>query len=246
MKVKSSTLSIVILVVIFGGIAITSSLGLYKTQNEKVPNTIKTGEFAGKYDPADIRGSYTFSDIEESFGIPLDDLGVAFGVKTPEEYADFQCKDLETLYSQLAEQGMEVGTGSVRYFVALYRGLPFEVEEGTYLPKTAVDILKKKATLTSEQISFIEQYSLDLPANEPSSPETSNPPEEDSSSEKIIKGNTTFKDLLDWGVTKEDIEKILTTSVSNTNDVIKDFVSAQGIEFGEIKGELQTLVDKIK
>jgi hypothetical protein len=259
MKLKSSLLAVIILVVIFGGIALTSALGLYKTKTEKVPATIKSGEFAGEYDPADIRGSYSFGDIESSFDVPAKDLGKAFGVSDPDKYAEYQCKDLEATYGELADKGMEIGTGSVRYFVALYKGLPLDVEEGTYLPKSAVEILKQKATLTSEQIKNIEKFSVDLaevkssiPDSEPKEAENSSDTSkssdsvEPSSDDKTIKGSTTFQDLLDWGVKKADIDKILNSSFTDANELIKDYVSNNGGEFGTLKSELQALVDNVK
>ena len=271
MRIKNSILAAIILVVIFGGVALTSSLGLYNTKTEKVPITIKDGEYKGSYDPADIRGSYSFGDIEKYFDIPLDDLGIAFGVTSPDQYADYQCKNLESTYGELADKGIEIGTGSVRYFVALYKGLPIDVEEGTYLPKSAVEILKEKATLSSEQIQSIEQYSIDLneekttpavkptPTEKPTLTEKPTPTlkptsttkptptdKESSTTDKSIKGSTTFQNLLDWGVNKSDIEKVLNASFTDSKELIKDFVSNNGGEFGTIKSELQSLVDKVK
>lgn len=48
----------------------------------------------------------------------------------------------------------------------------------------------------------------------------------------VIKGNTTFKELLDWGIKKEDIEKAINDNISNTNQVIKEYAGAKAIEFG--------------
>ena len=163
MKVKSYAVALIVLIVIFGSVAITSYLGQWKTTVEKVPAKITEGAASGQYDPADIRGSYTFGDIEAAFGIPVDDLGVAFGLKDPSTYAAFQVKDLETKYASLAASGKVVGTDSVRVFVALYKGLPITLLDTTYLPKPAVDILKAKATLSQEQMDFINKHTVDIP-----------------------------------------------------------------------------------
>jgi hypothetical protein len=228
MKIKSMHLAVVIIVFIFGTVAATSAFGLWKTTNDKVPAVYRDGEFAGQYNPADIKGSYTFEDIFNAFEIPIEDLGKAFNVSDPSKYASFQCKELEAIYAPLAAEGKEVGTGSVRYFVALYKGLPITVEEITYLPKTAVEILKTKANLTQEQIKSIEKYSVDLPVVPTSS--TPSPQTTDKlASSKAITGSTTFKNLLDWGVKKEDIEKVLNDKIPDSGKIIKDYASIKGI-----------------
>lgn len=247
MRIKSLQLTIIILILIFGSVAVTSALGIWKTTNDKVPMTYKEGTFAGQYNPADIRGSYTFDDIFNNFKVPIEDLGKAFGVRDPSKYANFQCKELETLYAGLAAEGKEVGTGSVRYFVALYKGLPITGAEETYLPKTAVEILKVKANLTAEQVEIIEKYSVELPNVTTSS--SSSPAFEKTSevgAEKTIKGITTFKDLLDWGLPKEDIEKAINDKLPDSEKTIKDYAGAKGIEFSTIKGALEKLLDEKK
>lgn len=245
MKLKSLHLAIITLVVIFGSISLSSILGLWKTTNDKVPAVYKDGEYKGQYDPADIRGSYTFDDIFNAFEVPVEDLAKAFGVKDPDRFSSFQCKELESLYASLAAEGKEVGTGSVRYFVALYKGLPIKVEEGTYLPKSAIEVLKTKATLTEEQIKSLEKYSVALPElSADSSLSTSST--EKTVTERVIKGSTTFKELLDWGVKKEAIEKAINDKLPDSGKTIKDYATAKGIEFSSIKEPLQTIVDAAK
>lgn len=163
MRIKSSVLGLIVMVVIFGSVGITSAFDVWKTTNDKIPVTYTEGETAGQYNPADIRGSYTFGEIQKVFGVPSEDLGMAFGVKDPSNYDSFKCKELETIYASLASQGKEVGTGSVRFFVALYKGLPITQGEETYLPRPAVEILKAKASLTEEQLQYLIQHSVDIP-----------------------------------------------------------------------------------
>ncbi|AHF08489.1 hypothetical protein [Desulfitobacterium metallireducens] len=163
MKIKSNILGWIIFIVIFGTVGITSGLDLWKTTNDKIPATFSEGSLAGQYNPADIRGSYTFAEIQNAFEIPVEDLGIAFGIKDSSNYASFQVKELETIYSSLAADGKEVGTGSVRTYVALYKGLPITLADGTYLPKPAVDILKAKAPLTQEQFQFLDTHSVEVP-----------------------------------------------------------------------------------
>ncbi len=256
MNLRSTHLAIIIFVFIFGGIALTSATGYWQTTNTKIPATYKDGEFAGQADPADIRGSYTFGDISNSFDIPLEDLGQAFGVD-PERYVTFQCKELESIYASL-EEGKEVGTASVRYFVALYKGLPFNLTESIYLPELAVDILKEKASLSEAEILSLEEIAVSLPASDNSldsslpeqleheNVENTSTDTHETTSANTIKGITTFQELLNWGVLKEDIEKILNDKMPNPQKNIKDYAAEKGIEFSGLKESMQELVDTVK
>jgi len=60
MQLKSIPLAFVILVVFFGGIGASGALNYWQTESSKIPEKFLTGEVAGEYNPADIRGSYTF------------------------------------------------------------------------------------------------------------------------------------------------------------------------------------------
>ena len=158
MRVKAWVMAAISVFIFFGGIALSSALGYWKTTSEKVPAVIQEGENAGLADPMDIRGSYTFQNISDSFGVPVEDLASAFGVTT--DPAGFKCKDLETMYGDLADG--EIGTGSVRYFVALYKGIPVQDSDAADLPASAAAVLREKATLTDEQIEQLAQHTLEM------------------------------------------------------------------------------------
>jgi hypothetical protein len=161
MKIKSYVLSLIIIVILFGGIAVTKAFGLWKTESTKVPATIKSGEATGEYNPSDIRGSYTFKDISLSFNIPVEILGEAFVVKSS-DFNSFKVKELETIYGSLKDAGTEIGTSSIRMFVAYYLNLPYESTEESYLPKAAVDILKSKLKLSDEKLKYLDSHSVDI------------------------------------------------------------------------------------
>ncbi len=162
MKIKTWLLAVLSVAILFGGIAVSSAMGLWQTTTDKQPAKIKDGEFAGSADPADIRGSYTFGDIAGSYGVPIGDLKTAFGNGSSGDFAVVKCKDLESMYANLPE-GKEIGTGSVRYFVALYKGIPSADNLATYLPRAAAELLKQKGTLSKDQIVALEQWAVDLP-----------------------------------------------------------------------------------
>jgi hypothetical protein len=149
-SIKSKHLAVIVPVVFAAGIGLTIAFNLWKTETTKVPAAYTSGEFAGKANPADIRGSYTFADIVKAFPVPLEELARAFGVTG--DAAAFQVKGLEGAFEGLPA-GKELGTDSVRLFVARYAGLPFEPGESTVLPAAAVELLAGKGGLSAEQLA---------------------------------------------------------------------------------------------
>lgn len=240
MKLKSASVGLLVIIVMFGGILAAGGLNLWQTTSSKVPATFKTGEWAGQYDPQDIRGSYTFADVAKYFALPVDVLADGFGVSR-NEAADFQIKNLESMYEALKEQGMEVGTSSVRLFVAWYRGLPFTDTELPWLPQPAAELLRKQASLSSTQLHHLETHSVDLQE------ETEAPAGGDihTAVGESIKGKTTFRELLGWGLSQDAIEEALGRKMPPTQTVIRDFCTQNELTFSTVKAELQKKIDAI-
>jgi hypothetical protein len=71
-------------------------------------------------------------------------------------------------------------------------------------------------------------------------------PTEHVTPEKTITGKTTFKELLDWGVPKDAVQKVIGADLPALSMVIKDYVTGKGLEFTTIKTQLQAEVDKVK
>src|SRR5512134_1233403 len=97
MTLTSKPLAVILFALLFGGIAFSSVMGWWQTESSKVPVTFSEGEFAGQANPVDIRGSYTFGDIANSFNVAPEILAQAFGI-TGTEPAAFAIKELETIY----------------------------------------------------------------------------------------------------------------------------------------------------
>jgi hypothetical protein len=179
--------------------------------------------------------------------------------------AEFQVKTLE---AQFAGQPVEIGTLSVRLFVAAYKGLPFEHTDEIFLPAEAVEILKEKAYLSPEMVAYLashtanfDQPSLPAPTEilatqaAPAAVVTTPTPEsvdiaptstEHAKPERMITGKTTFQELLDWGVTQAAIEQVLGEPMPTASTVIRDYYSAKGLEFSSGKSALQAMVDQAK
>lgn len=272
MKITSKPLALIVFVVMIGGVFFSDWMGWWQTASSKVPVTFASGEAAGEYNPADIRGSYTFSDISGLFAVPLEDLAAAFRV-APQDAAAFKVNGLEALSEGSA---YEIGTASVRLFVAWYRALPFELDEDIYLPEEAAAILRAKVELNPEQAAYLDAHTLAAdgslmgaaatpapadPVAAPSATPTPAPnaeaataeaatieatavePTEHSAPERTITGKTTFQDLLDWGVSREQIEQTCGFSLpAVTGTLLKDAVNANGGSFPAVKEALQALI----
>jgi len=254
MRLTSKPLAVIVLVILFGGILFSSGMGWWQTESTKQAAAFKEGEFAGQPNPADIRGSYTFGDVENNFDVPATTLAQAFGVSSESAAAAFPVKDLEAIY---AEQEFEIGTASVRLFVALFTGLPYELAEDVYLPKRAVEMLKSQAILTDDQITYLDAHAIAIrPATASGEPEPASEPQAESpageethteadSTERIIKGKTTFQEVLNWGVSQETIEGILGGPMPNPLTKVKDYCTEQGLDFEEIRPAIQAEIDKV-
>jgi len=249
MKIKSWHMGLIVLVVIFGGIAMTMAFNLWNiegggggqgTEGVLVPVTFQVGEFAGEYNPADIRGSYSFGHISELWEIPLAELGTAFVLGSIDNLADFRCGDLHEAYANL-EEDVEIGTGSVKAFVALYTSLPYTLADDEYLPQSAVELLKAKANLTEDQVEFLDTHSVDISGLRIVEPNITE--EHETSTEMVIKGNTAFGDLLAWGLSEEEIEVIIGEKLPAIGMAIRDFATQKGLDFGHIKEQLQAKLD---
>jgi hypothetical protein len=259
MTLKSKPLAALVVAIMFGGIFFSSAMGWWQTESTKEAAVFSSGEFAGQANPADIRGSYTFGDVEKNFNIPAALMTQAFGVVSGAP-AEFQVKELEAQYAGAAQ---EVGTASVRLFVAFYLGLPFDLSTDIYLPESAAAILGERS-LTPEQAAYLAAHTVanagteaipqpaatQAPASqptpaavEPQSPQATHAPR----SEALVKGKTTFAELLAWGVSTQAIEQVLGMPMPDAPGMtVKDFCNANGLSFETVKPALQAEIDNIK
>ena len=242
MKLRSKTLGVIILVIFFGGIFGSSALDLWKTQSLKVPNRIQRRETIEEYNPEDIRGSYQFGNISDLFDIPLDVMARAFGLPSEINAAAFVCGDLENLYGELGDD-IEIGTGSVKLFVALYSGIPYELPEDDYLTEEAVEILKSHVKLTSKQIAFLDTHAIDVSGIQHDIVIEVEEETQDNDA-RFVAGQTTFANILEWGVSDETISSIIGDEVFNPLTKVRVYCDENGLEFSRIKAALQAEVDK--
>lgn len=255
MKLRSAHLAVLVLVAVFGTILVTSLTGAWVTTTTRIPGQISEGEFAGASDPADIRGSYSFDDVQAAFGVPVPVLAQAFGV--PEAGAGaYAAKDLEEAYGDVG--GMEIGTDSLRLFVALYTGVPYTPEETTGLPESAWEILRSRDGAVSPEAAEIsgtvapapeaagdlaasDVAAGDVAASDVAASETHAEP-----TDGVVKGGTTFADVLSWGLTREQVESVIGGPMPARGTTIRDHATAQGVAFGEYRTAFQALLDGVE
>ncbi|MCE5196096.1 MAG: hypothetical protein LLG09_03065 [Negativicutes bacterium] len=244
MKLRSAVLGMVILLVIFGSVSLADALGCWQTENSGQPAKFASGAYAGEFNPADIRGSYTFADIEQSFQVDTRILAQAFGLSAANA-EDFQLKSLETLYASQAAAGTEIGTNSVKYFVSLYTGLPFELTETVYLPQPAVAILTASGKLSAEAAAGLVAITVELSndGSTLSAVDGSIQKETVNAAGVVIKGSTTFREVLDAGVNQKEVETVIGKALPNPLIVIKTYCTEEQLDFEAVKTALQALLD---
>lgn len=244
MKVTSKPMALIIFIAIFGGIGLTSAVNLWQDGSSRTPRTLTQGETAGQYDPADIRGSSTFGEVSSYFNIPLEVLKAAFHVSAEKDITGTPLKDM-------ADFAPDMSPHSVGMFAAFYNGLPFDPGEEAYLSSDAAAILIQHGKLTPEQRAYLDAHTLkDIGVRDgqitptilavqtiPAETKGSNAP-------KTITGTTTFQDLLDWGMSKETIEKIIGAALPDVKKAVRDYISDQGLEFRSYKDSLQAELNK--
>ncbi|MCM8709448.1 4Fe-4S binding protein [Clostridium sp. SYSU_GA19001] len=162
-SLKPLVAGIISVMILFGGIAVSSKLNLWSTESEKIPVKYTSGELMGQAKPEDIRGSYTLDDIFKSYGVPVNDLAEAFGIKGVESLKTFKVKEFEAIYSSYKGSDKEIGTENVRFFVAMYNGMPYNLSKDIYLPKPASEILKEKGKLSEEQMKYVNSHLVEVP-----------------------------------------------------------------------------------
>ena len=215
--------------ILVGGILLSLVFGLWQTSSTKQPAIIQTGSFAGMPNPADIRGSYTYQDVNNAFAVPVDVLLSAFQSQNGAQ----RIGDLEELWLANIPEGTEVGTDSVRLFVALYTGIAFEAEEGTLLPISAIEVLEQLQKTSDPRFAGLKASAVALPEGLEVAPVTN-------TTAVSVTGKTTVQELLDAGYQFSDLEKILGT-IDNKLSAVKTLAENRGLDFSAVKAEIAAL-----
>lgn len=245
MKVNSLTIVIISIIVIFGGVFISDSMGLWQTESSKEPMKFSSGTFEGQPNPDDIRGSFSFGDIENAFGVDASLIADAFGIQTNDP-ASVKAKDIEEIYSDIGED-IEIGTGSVKKFISLYTGLPYESDD--FLPSSAIEVLKSSIKWNDEMLPSLEAYIIDMTIDlsfedaDKEDVQKDDNTETEHTDEIGIKGQTTVADAIAYGISLDEIEEVLGIKIDKENMLIRDLCDQNGLSFGTIKDALNEKLD---
>lgn len=244
-KISSLVLGITVLGLMFGGISLGSALGIYQTESDKVPAKYSEGQAEGAYDPADIRGSYTLREVSELFEIDEAVLREAFQIPETADLSAFKSKDIEPLYENATE---EIGNSSLQVFVALYKGLPISLAD-VFLPEPAVRLIEaNNPALSPEEKAYLDTHTLILETAPAPAPATTpgqgagSGSTETAAAEPAVNGQTTFKGLLDLGISQAQIEAVIQGPMPMTNLSVRDYCRDQGLAFSEVKAAFLELV----
>jgi hypothetical protein len=85
------------------------------------------------------------------------------------------------------------------------------------------------------------------PLPTPTQPTSSEPIlNEPATTTKTVTGKTTIQELLDWGMSRATLLDILGDNLPSPTTTVKDFVSAQGLEFSDVRARLQAEVERLQ
>lgn len=166
-----------------------------------------------------IKGWMTLEQVTTTYNVPLADLLTQFELpaNTP---ATTAIKDLETDLFSVTNLRIWLQTRQNGTSGAPVEGSP----------------LSEEVTATPEPVTM-----------QPTAVESIGPtPTVHVAPDRTITGKTTFQELLDWGISKEAIQKALGDDMPLASAVIKDYVTSKGLEFSPIKTALQAEVDQVK
>jgi len=251
MKIKTIPLAGVVLAVFSFGIAGVFALGYWVAESKKSPAKIESSPLAGQNNPADIQGSYTFGDVEDAFGVPSSILAEAFDLMD-RPAAEVKAGDLETAYTGKTG-AMELGTDSVRLFVAAWLGIPFEPEPTTALTARAAAILQERrlhpatAALVQSRVVTADAgfgtLSAAAPSEEaaPIAPISFSPP-----AAREVRGNTTFGALFEWGLSRAQVKEVLGgRNPGPATETVRNYCIDTGVEFSVIRVRLQEVISRL-
>lgn len=165
MRLTTKVVAILVVVIIFGGYALADFLGIndYNFRhgsgsgrgNLQSESKNEESSIINKFAVEDIRGSFTLKDVGESFDIEISVLVESFAARDI-NIENTRLSDINERFGEY--DGKEVGTSSVKLFVAYYKGLEYEIDEEIYLPERAIEILIEKGNISKTQEEYLQEH----------------------------------------------------------------------------------------
>jgi hypothetical protein len=153
MKVKPQIVIAIVLVILAAGVGYAAFSGAWATNSS---NGNGTGDGDGSGEGDAIRGSSTFAEISSQYGIPEEDMMSAFRVEG-DGAETVTPGSLTEIYPD-----KEIGTGSVRLFVALYLGEEYDLTGDANLLEAGVQMLVERGALTTEQEQYLALHTVQV------------------------------------------------------------------------------------
>jgi len=192
------------------------------------------------HDVADIRGSFSLTEIERLYQVPPAAIIESFSLKENTDPRTFRLRDLKVLYEDYEIDGeiYEVETDTIKVFVSLYTNKPYTSDETFYLPEKAVNYLLRENRLTPEEESYWKTHTFDLDIYARDSHTIQAMAEQ--SSAASFTGNTTIAGLISMGMDEATFEEITGFEVpEDRNITIRNFIFAHGLGFDDVSEEIE-------
>ncbi len=113
------------------------------------------------------------------------------------------------------------------------------LNEDTYLLTPALSVLKEH--VPEELLESLKERTVNPKSF--TSDERGASPDTPDAGDRLIKGLPTFGEVYSWGVSEEEVKDVIGLEPGKRSETIREYVTAQGIEFSSIKGKLQELID---
>jgi hypothetical protein len=215
-------------------LAIFGIVYYYQTEESHGEDRLLSSEKLDSLDATSISGSTNLQDIIDIYEIDEDDMRSAFLLEDSINLYNFETKDLESYYTNI-DESIDLGNEAVQAFVALYKGLDYYISE-IYLPESAISLLISLNKLNADQIAHFETYTVSNIETDL----TALSVEEDEG----VSGNTTLQDLINSGLTLEQLEEIGGTKIEDTNIYLKDYAEENGLSYGFVKDQVNILLSE--
>ena len=203
--------------------------------NEGISLNLSSEESINANDAYSISGNTSFLEVSQVFEIDEVVLREAFCLEENVDLYSFETRDLEHYYQNL-DESVEVGNEAVQAFVALYKGLDFDLED-IYLTTDGIALLQEFGKLNTEQSQYFETHSVEI--TEVSLVDV----EGDEESDGNYSGNTTIQDVINSGISLEEIETITGVQVTDVYLLLRDFAEGNGLSYGGLKEDLSAYYD---
>lgn len=190
MRIRYIHVLFMVIIIIGGGIWLTSQAGLFNTTRSGRTNPFRNGGRGQSqlllnesvevskdsenetqdiisevnHDIAEIRGSFSLVELEQYYRVPSSSIIEAFALEKDTNPSSFRLRDLKEIYLPVEINGemYEVETDTVKVFVSLYSDIPYTSEETTHLPEQAVNYLLREDKLAEDEINYWENHTFNL------------------------------------------------------------------------------------